>query len=143
MVNGFTAPGNLDRFAPPPWTCESVPWIALDQHLPVDHLARRVARAVEHLDLTALWNSYYGVGKRALRPDLLLRAVLYEMQNKRPSPAQWAKDVCENEPVRWLLFGMEQSWSARRIPMPPWHVTRKEFFDRCIRCRCCAISIRP
>jgi transposase len=109
MVKGFTAAGNLERFAPPPWTSASESWQALDQRLPADHLARRVARAVEHLDLRPLWKSYYGVGKKALRPDLLLRAVLYEMQNKRPSPAQWTRDVRENEPVRWLLFGMEPS----------------------------------
>lgn len=109
MVKGITAAGNLARFAPPPWTSESESWQALDQRLPADHLARRVTRAVEHLDLSPLWNSYYGVGKKALRPDLLLRAVLYEMQNKRPSPAQWTRDVRENEPVRWLLFGMEPS----------------------------------
>jgi len=109
MLKGIAVAGNRDRFAPPPWITESEPWLALDQRLPTDHLARRVARSVERLDLRPLWNSYYGVGKKALRPDLLLRAVLYEMQNKRPSPAQWTKDVCENEPVRWLLFGMEPS----------------------------------
>jgi transposase len=109
MVNGIAAAGKLDRFAAPPWTEESEPWQALDLRLPPDHLARQVARAVERLDLSPLWNSYYGVGKKALRPDLLLRVVLYEMQNKRPSPAQWTKDVRESEPVRWLLFGMEAS----------------------------------
>jgi hypothetical protein len=40
---------------------------------------------------------------------LLLKAVFYEMQNNRPSPAQWARDVRENEPLRWLLFGMQPS----------------------------------
>jgi transposase len=81
----------------------------LDLHLPADHLARLVDRGVDSLDLGPLWDSYLGVGKKALRPDLLLKAVLYEMQSKRPSPAQWAKDVRESEPVRWLLFGMEPS----------------------------------
>jgi transposase len=109
MVNGIAVAGKVDRFAAPPWTNESEPWLTLDQHLPADHLARRVARAVDLLDLGPLWSSYYGVGKKALRPDLLLKAVLYEMQNKRPSPAQWTKDVRESEPVRWLLFGMEPS----------------------------------
>ncbi len=31
------------------------------------------------------------------------------MHSKRPSPAQWTKDVRESEPVRWLLFGLEPS----------------------------------
>lgn len=109
MVEGFALIGKRDRFATPPWTQESADWQALDQRLPADHLARRVERAVALLDLSPLFDSYLGVGKKALPPDLLLKAVLYEMQSKRPSPAQWAKDVRENEPVRWLLFGMEPS----------------------------------
>ena len=39
----------------------------------------------------------------------MLKLVLYEMHNKRPSPAQWARDVRESEPVRWLLFGLKAS----------------------------------
>jgi transposase len=81
----------------------------LDQRLPEDHLARRVAEAVEMLDLRPLFDSYLGAGRKALRPDLLLKMVIYQMQNNRPSPAQWARDVRESEPVRWLLFGMEPS----------------------------------
>lgn len=109
MVKGIAAGGKCDRFAAPPWTTESEIWQALDQHLPVDHLARRIARAVERLDLARLLDSYLGVGKKALPPDLLLKLVLYEMHSKRLSPAQWTKDVRESEPVRWLLFGMEPS----------------------------------
>ncbi len=109
MVGGATRAGKLDRFAAPPWTKESESWLNIDGHLATDHLARLVDRAVDRLDLEPLWDSYLGVGKKALRPDLLLKAVLYEMQSKRPSPAQWTKDVRENEPVRWLLFGLEPS----------------------------------
>lgn len=109
MVDGIAAPGKRERFAAPPWTKESEEWLALDQRLPADHLARRIECAVEMLDLTPLFDSYLGVGKTALPPDLLLKAVLYEMHSKRPSPAQWAKDVRENEPLRWLLFGLEPS----------------------------------
>lgn len=109
MVRGVALGSKLERFAPPPWTEESEEWQALDQRLPEDHLARRVAEAVEILDLGPLFASYLGVGKQALRPDLLLKAVIYEMHNNRPSPAQWARDVHESEPVRWLLLGMEPS----------------------------------
>jgi transposase len=109
MVKGIAVAGKRDRFAAPPWTTESEAWQALDGHLPSDHLARRIACAVDMLDLGSLWDSYVGVGKKALRPDLLLKAVLYAMHSKRPSPAQWAKDVRESEPVRWLLFGLEPS----------------------------------
>ena len=109
MVEGGACGGKLERFAPPPWTKESEEWRALDQHLDADHLARRVDEAVALLDLRPLFDSYLGVGKNALRPDLLLKLVIYEMQSNRPSPAQWARDVHESEPVRWLLFGMEPS----------------------------------
>jgi transposase len=109
MVKGLTACDKRERCVAPPWTTESEAWQALDQHLPADHLARRIAHAVARLDLTPLWQSYLGVGKKALPPDLLLKVVLYEMHNKRPSPAQWTRDVGESAPVRWLLFGLEPS----------------------------------
>jgi len=109
MVEGVACAGKLERFAPPPWTKESEEWRALDQRLDADHLARRVDEAVALLDLQPLFDSYLGVGKKALRPDLLLKLVIYEMQSNRPSPAQWTRDVYESEPVRWLLFGMEPS----------------------------------
>ena len=109
MVRG-SALGYKDQcFAPTPWTQESEEWQTLDQRLTANHLARRVDRAVELLDLGPLFDSYLGAGKKALRPDLLLKAVLYEMQNNRPTPAQWARDVQENEPLQWLLFGMKPS----------------------------------
>src|SRR5688572_15894199 len=103
MVKGVALECKHDHFAPTPWTKESGEWQALDQTLPWEHAARHVDRAMEMLDLEPLFDSYLGVGKQALRPDLLLKMVLYEMQNNRPSPAQWARDVRENEPVRWLL----------------------------------------
>jgi transposase len=81
----------------------------LDERLGPDHPARHIAAAVDELDLGLLFDSYLGVGKRALRPDLLLKLVLYEKHIKRPSPADWTKDARENEPVRWLLFGLQPS----------------------------------
>lgn len=109
MVEGITCGDKRDRFAPTPWTEESEDWQALDEGLPDDHLARRVSRAVEMLNLAPLFESYLGAGKKALRPDLLLKLVLYEMQNNRPSPAQWTRDVRESEPAQWLLLGMKPS----------------------------------
>jgi transposase len=111
MVNPSVDAGKRDRFAAPPWTAESLEWQALDQLLPADHLARRIDRAVAMLDLTPLWKSYLGVGKKALPPDLLLKLALYEMHHKRPSPAQWTADVRDSEAVRWLLFGLQPSRS--------------------------------
>ena len=109
MVKGAVRGDKLRCFAPTPWNQESAEWLALDRRLSEDHSARRVAEAVELLDLEPLFDSYLGVGRKPLRPDLLLKLVLYEMQMNRPSPAQWALDVRHSEPVRWLLWGMEPS----------------------------------
>jgi len=109
MVEGVTAVGKLERFAPTPWSRDSVEWRTLDERLPSDHLARRVDAAVEMLDLGPLLASYLGVGKKALRPDLLLKLVIYELHSNRPSPAQWARDVRDSGPVRWLLMGLQPS----------------------------------
>jgi transposase len=109
MLGGFVGEGKRQGFISPPWTSESEEWQVIDRRLAENHLARRVRRAVEILDLGPLFGDYLGVGKKALPPDLLLQMVLYEMQNKRPSPAQWTRDARESEPVRWLLFGLEPS----------------------------------
>jgi transposase len=111
MVRGVAPSDKRQRFAPMPWTTDSLQWQVLDDRLPLGHVARQVDQAVGMLDLAPLFASYLGVGKRALRPDLLLKLVLYEMQSNRPSPAQWARDVHESEPVRWLLLGLEPSRS--------------------------------
>ena len=97
------------RFARPPWTKNSSEWRRIDARLADGHLARQVNQAVELLDLTPLFDSYRGVGKEAFRPDLLLKLVLYEIQSKCPSPARWARDIKESEPLRWLVFGLEAS----------------------------------
>ncbi len=109
MLDGSTKASKHAHFVTPPWTEESEEWQRLDQRLPLDHPARQIVRAVASLDLQALWDSYYGVGKKALPPDRLLCLVLYELRIQRPSPAQWARDARECEPVRWLLFGLEPS----------------------------------
>jgi Transposase DDE domain len=49
--------------------------------------------------------------------------VIYEMHSKRPSPAQWLEDAHENEPLRWLLFGLEPSracWYDFRDRLAPF-----------------------
>jgi hypothetical protein len=76
-------------------------------------LVRQIDEAMKELDLAGLFGTYGGRGSKALRPDLLLRLVLYETQCGRHSPAQWFRDSRENEPVQWLLFGMKPSRVAR------------------------------
>lgn len=93
------------RFAEPPWNRHSPAWLDLDARLPHDHLARQIAHLVEQLDLTDLYASYAGCGSRPYRPDLLLKVILYEVWRGHHRPADWARDVQENEPLRWLAFG--------------------------------------
>lgn len=109
MVKGVDPSDKLERFAPTPWDRQSPEWQSLDERLSPEHLARRVEEAVALLDLRPLFASYRGAGKKALRPDLLVKLVLYEMRNNRPSPAQWARDVVDSEPLRWLLLGLKPS----------------------------------
>jgi transposase len=115
-------------FAPPPWADDDPRRAELAQRLDDDHLARRIEQAVARLDLTPLWQSYAGVGSLPCRPDLLLRAVLYEVQRGQHSPAVWHRDAREAEPVRWLLRGCTPSrscWYAFRDRVAPlldaWH----------------------
>ena len=84
MVRGIALGYKDQCFAPTPWTRESEEWKALDQRLAADHLARCIDRAVEMLDLGPLFDSYLGAGKKALRPDLLLKAVFYECKTIAP-----------------------------------------------------------
>jgi transposase len=64
------------------------------------------------LDRTALRATYLGVGSLAHDPDLLLKMVLYETFQGRLSPSQWARDLRENDALRWLGQGIRPSRSA-------------------------------
>jgi transposase len=71
---------------------------------------RQIARLTdEELDREALHRTYCGRGSRPHRPDLLLKLVLYEHSQGRPQPVQWFKDLKENKPVQWLVYGMKPS----------------------------------
>jgi hypothetical protein len=74
-------------FAPPPWTDDDPRRAELAQRLDDNHLARRLEQVVARLDLTSLWQSYAGTGSLPCRPELLLRAVLSEVQRGHHSPA--------------------------------------------------------
>ena len=111
MLNAWQPDGNraIGRFIDPTWNEQSEEWLQLDARLPPDHLARRIDRVVQCLDLTPLIDSYAGVGRKALPPDLMVKIVLYEIHSKKLSPAQWSRDVREHEPLRWLARGVAPS----------------------------------
>lgn len=99
-------------FAPPPWDEKHPERRAIEQRLPLDHLARRIDEGVDRLELTPLVQTYQGHGTPPLHPAVLLKIVLYELACGRPSPAQWFRDVRECDSVRWLARGAEPSRTA-------------------------------
>jgi transposase len=99
-------------FAAPPWTEESKDWQRLDEQLPANHRARWLEQYIDSQDLSALEESYWGVGSEAYRPDLFLKIALYEILEGRRSPAQWARDVKENIILQWLGRGIQPCRTA-------------------------------
>jgi transposase len=100
------------RWVTPPWTASSAPWLDIDRRLPADHLARRIDRLVDLLDLASLRRVYAGTGSAAYPPGLLLRLALFEVHRGRLRPAQWFKDCHDDDGVKWLLFGLTPSRSC-------------------------------
>jgi transposase len=106
------------------WQDSHPDFLALDARLPADHLARRIDSLVRILDLQTLMSSFAGSGSRPFSPQLLLKAVLYELHLEHLSPADWQRHARENEPLRWLLRGLEPSrarWYAFRDRLADFH----------------------
>ena len=108
------------RFADPPWNEEHPDWLRLDEQLPADHPARQIVAAMQTLDLTPLFASYSAGGTPPIRPDLMLRMVLIEIQRGRFRASQWCRDAREYLPLAWAGRGLHPSrtcWYefARRI----------------------------
>jgi transposase len=103
----------LGGFLEPPWTTESPDWQRLDCKLDPDHRARQINRLVdEELDLRPLFQSYRGRGSAPHRPDLLIKMLLYEHDRGITQPTKWHRDLCENEPLQWLLMGSVPSLTS-------------------------------
>jgi hypothetical protein len=99
-------------FADPPWNEDHPDWIRLDEELPIDHRGRQMVQAMAGLDLARLLASYSAGGTRPIRPDLMLRVVLIEMQDGRCRPSQWFRDLREHVPLMWAGFGIRTSRSG-------------------------------
>jgi transposase len=96
--------------------------LALDSRLAEGHLARRLARLVARLDLSALRASYAGAGSPPYCPQRLLLVALHEVSCGRQSPADWHRAARQSEPCRWLASGCEPSrgrWYAFRARLGP------------------------
>jgi transposase len=99
-------------FAVPPWDEDDPTRQEIEARIPTDHLAMQIDAGVDQLDLSALFASFSGRGSKPLRPDLLLKAVLYEIACGKPSPSEWCRDLRESDPVKWLARGIQPSRSA-------------------------------
>lgn len=100
------------EFALPRWNKQDVHWQEIDDRLPENHLARRIDEGVDRLDLSLLFRSYEGRGSPPLRPDLMLKVVIYETAIGKPSPTEWFRDTRDSDTVKWLGFGIQPSRSA-------------------------------
>ncbi len=120
----------------PPWTTDSPAWQDIDQRLDENDLARRIRAVVLGLDLTELRRAYFGVGKRAFPPELMLMVVLYEMHSGQLHPVRWAKDCRWFDPVKWLAMGFEPSpsyfYSFRKRLGAPLRAWNQQVLDRAL-----------
>ena len=111
------------RFREPPWNQQSEEWQAIDASLPDDHAAKRISEGVDETELSELECSYHGQGDLPYPPRLMLKAILYEIQQGRQNPAQWHRDANENDVMKWLLLGCRPTrsrWYAIRERLAPW-----------------------
>ena len=112
MVGCKTQPLKSDKdvvFAELPWDDSSPAWQEIDRRLPDSHLAREIDAVVDQLDLSKLLNSYSGRGSPPLRPDIMLKFVLYEFACGYTSPADWFRHTRESDAVKWLSRGLQPS----------------------------------
>src|SRR4051794_206831 len=86
----------LDRFVTPPWHALHPRFLEIAQHLDPDHPAYVIDAAVDRLDLSELWASYGNSGSKPHRPDLMLKAVLYQMRLGHHQPSAWLRAAQEN-----------------------------------------------
>ena len=121
-------PALVAKFSLPTWSDDHADRLAIDAELERDHPSRLYDRAVARLDLQPLFDSYSGSGRKAYRPDILLRVALFEMHSGRQSPSQWFDDLRHNTAVRWLARGIRPALSVlyefrdRLAPfVEPWH----------------------
>lgn len=97
------------QFAPALWDESTPAWQEIDRRIPPQHLARQIDAAVEGLNLEEVFASYQGRGTAPWSPVLLLKMVLYEMHQGKPSPAEWFRDSRESDTLKWLGRGLQPS----------------------------------
>lgn len=122
--------------APAPWDKTSVEWQALDQGMPEQQVAREIERAVEQLDLSAVYVTYQGRGSPPVRPDLRVKMILYELPIGRPSPAAGFHDARDSDTLKWLGFGIQPAratfYAFRERWVPYWETGNVQVLGQAI-----------
>ena len=99
----WSPPGQPNRPTGSGLTASSIPTIGRTQ----------INRLVDlELNLRPLFQSYSGRGSAPHRPDLLIKMLLYEHDRGVTQPTKWHRDLCENEPLQWLLMGSVPSLTS-------------------------------
>jgi transposase len=95
-------------------------YLRLSQRFNQDAHVAAVLQLIEQLDLTPLHQAYRGTGSKPYPPQLMLSVALFEMLDKRCSPAQWQADAATKDQCKLLARGIQPSRAA-------WY----QFRDRC------------
>lgn len=107
-----TANTDWSRFATPPIEKGSEEWLELDSKIDPNHFARLISPQVDALDFSSLVKKYKFSGSPPLRPDLMLKMVLFCYHRGLKSPAQWLREADENLVMQWLGCGVQPSRSV-------------------------------
>ena len=101
-----------NRFALPPVERGSVKWLQLEASVEEDHISRLIDQVVDTLDFSVLIKQYKFSGSPPLRPDLMLKMVLFSYHRGLTSPATWHREAKENLVMQWLGQGIQPSRSV-------------------------------
>jgi len=97
------------RFALPAIESGTSKWLQLDAAIEENHVARLIDQWVDTLDFGGLIKQYKYSGSPPLRPDLMLKMVLFCYHRGITSPAKWFHEAKENLVMQWLGQGVKPS----------------------------------
>lgn len=76
--------------------------IDLGTLIPQNHMVRVIDKAIDQMDMTAIFNTYKGGGTSAYHPVMLLKVLVYAYADKIYSSRQIAKATRDNVNFLWL-----------------------------------------
>ena len=79
--------------------------VSLDSLIPKDHIVRVVNRAIDNMDLKALFEKYPGGGRSSYHPIMMTKLLVYAYTDRNYSCRRIAKAARENIMYMWLSGG--------------------------------------